>query len=277
MTGFLDWWFGALASLMPERWRSGGELRLPLNWLVLRTITLPAAVWENLDGAVTAELDRVTPFTAQQVYLQFQAGPVRGTEIDIDIAVVPRRLVDPKLTDGIICAVAAEGAPAWLRGRNFLPRRMGGWRPALSRPVVLILLLALMLPSAGAYWRQQHLQSRLADAQRGAAETLRLARALASRRSGLSPLEIERAGRPAVSLLLADLTRALPDGAYLDELSVDGQSVILSGYAVSAAALIPALAQSGHFSDAHFTGGVTREAERGLERFQIAALYAGTP
>jgi general secretion pathway protein L len=173
--------------------------------------------------------------------------------------------------------VAPEGAPDWLAGRNFLPRGASGWRPALSRPVVLVLLLALLLPSAAAYWRGRHLQSRLAEAQRDAARTLALAREVASRRAGLSPLDIERASRPSVSLLLADLTRALPAGAYLDGLAVDGQSVSLSGYASSAAALIPALAQSGRFSDVHFTGGVTREPERGLERFQISALYGGTP
>ncbi|GEM_PF-5377291 len=277
MTRFLDWWFTGLAELVPDRWQSGGEMRLPLNWLVLRTFRLPAAVKENLDGAVTAELDRVTPFTAAQVYLQYRAGPVRDGEIEIDLAVVPRRLADPQLKDGIVRAVAAEGAPDWLRGRNFLPRRNAGWRPDLSRPVLLVLLLALMLPGAAAYWHDRHLQSRLADAQRAAAETLRLTRDLASRRSGLSPLEIERASHPSVSLLLADLTRGMPDGAYIDELSIDGQSVSFSGYAVSAAALIPGLAQSGRFTDVHFTGGVTRETERGLERFQIAALYAGTP
>lgn len=277
MIRFLDWWFASLASLVPDRWRSGGEIRLPPDWLVLRTLRLPAMVRENLDGAVIAELDRATPFTAPQVYLQYKAGPVGEGEIEIDLAVVPRRLVDPQLKDGVIRAMAAEGAPDWLRGRNFLPRRAQDLRPDLSRPVVLALLLALFLPGAAAYWHDRHLQSRLAEAQHDAADTLRLARDLASRRSGLSPLEIERAARPSASLLLADLTRALPDGAYLDELSIDGQSVILSGYAVSAASLIPALAQGGRFTDAHFTGGVTRETERGLEHFQIAALYAEAP
>jgi len=277
MTRFLDWWFGALASLVPERWQSGGAIQVPLDWLMLRSFRLPAAVRENLDGAVTAELDRVTPFTAAQVYLHYRAGPPRDNEIAIDLAVVPRRLVDPQLKDGVIRAVAAEGAPDWLRGRNFLPRRANVWRPGLSRPVTLVLLLALLLPGAAAYWHDRHLQSRLADAQRAAADTLRLTRELASRRSGLSPLDVERAAHPSVSRLLADLTRALPDGAYIDELSIDGQGVTLSGYAVSAAALIPALAQNGRFTDVHFTGGVTREPERGLERFQAAALYAGTP
>jgi len=275
MKPFLDWWFGSLTALIPHRWRRARPL--PAGWLVLRSFRLPAAVRENLAGAIAAELDRVTPFTPDQVYFTYQAGAVQGREIPIDLALVPRRLADPLRADGAARLVAPDSAPDWLRGRNFLPRGAVGWRPALSRPVVLALLLALLLPSAAAYWRGQHLQSRLAEAQRNAAQTLALAREVASRRAGLSPLDIERASRPSVSLLLADLTRALPDGAYLDALTIDGQSVSLSGYATSAAALIPALAQSGSFTDAHFTGGVTREPERNLERFQISTLYAGTP
>jgi general secretion pathway protein L len=275
MKRFLDWWLESLSRLVPARWQRARPL--PAGWLVLRSFKLPAAVTENLAGAIAAELDRVTPFTPDQVYFTYRAGPVRNREIAIDLAVVPRRLADPLLAEGIARLIAPDGAPDWLDGRNFLPRGTARWRPGLSRPVVLVLLLALLLPSAAAYWRGQHLQSRLAEAQRQAARTLVLAREVASRRAGLSPLDIERAGRPSVSLLLADLTRTLPDGAYLDGLSVDGQSVTLSGYANSAAALIPALAQSGRFTDAHFTGGVVREPDRGLERFQIAVLYAGTP
>ncbi len=275
MKPFLDWWFDSLALLVPPRWQRARPL--PPGWLVLRSFRLPAAATENLAGAIAAELDRVTPFTPDQVYFTWQAGPVQGREIPIDLALVSRRLADPLLAEGAARLVAPESAPDWLRGRNFLPRGAAGWRPALSRPVVLGVLLASLLPSAGAYWRGQHLQSRLAEAQHEAAQTLALAREVASRRAGLSPLDIERASRPSVSLLLADLTRALPDGAYLDELTVDGQSVSLSGYATSAAALIPALAQSGRFADAHFTGGVTREPVRNLERFQISTLYAGTP
>jgi general secretion pathway protein L len=280
MSKLLAWWFDSLALLVPERWRrvpDSAELHLTPGWLVLRSFKLPAAARENLDGAVVAELDRVTPFTPDQVYLHYRANPAQGKEIPIDLAVVPRRLLDPLVTEGIARVVAPAAAPEWLRGRNFLTGRGPAWRPDLSRPVALVLLLALLLPGAAAFWRADHLQSRLADAQREASETLVLARQLAIRRSGLSPLKVERASRPALSLLLADLTRALPDGAYLDQLTVDGQAVSLSGYAVSAAALIPALAQDRRFSDAHFTGSVTREPERGLERFQIAVLYGGTP
>ena len=275
MTSFFDWWFESLAQLIPARWQRARPL--PPGWLVLRSFRLPAAAKENLAGAIEAELDRVAPFTPDQVYFTWRAGPVRNREIPIDLALAPRRLADPLLAEGAARLVAPESAPDWLRGRDFLPRGAGNWRPNLSRPVVLALLLALLLPSAAAYWRGQHLQTRLADAQHEAAQTLALARDVASRRAGLSPLEVERASRPALSVLLADLTRALPDGAYLDSLSIDGQSVTLSGYAQSAAALIPALAESGRFTDAHFAGSVIRESERGLERFQIAALYAGTP
>lgn len=275
MTHFLDWWFDSLSRLVPARWQQ--TRTVPPGWLVLRSFTLPAAAKENLAGAIAAELDRVTPFTPDQAYFVWQAGPAKGREIPVELALVPRRLADPLRAEGVARLVAPDAAPNWLRGRNLLPVGASGWRPALSRPVLLLLLLALLLPGAASYWRGAHLQTRLAEARGEAAKTLTLSREVASRRAGLSPLDIERAARPSVSLLLADLTRALPDGAYLDALAVDGQSVSLSGYAVSAAALIPALAQSGRFTDAHFTGGVIREPERGLERFQIATLYAGTP
>lgn len=269
MNRFAAWWLDSLAQLLPERFLAGETVELPAHRFLLRSVRLPAAIRENPDAALAAELDRVTPFAADEAWFLYRLGAEEGGEVTVDLAVLPRRTP----IDGAVTRAVMAQAPDWLRGRNFLPRRPT-LRFALSQPVLLALILALLLPSVVQSWQRGHLEDQLADAKHQAAETLQLSRDYASRRAGLSPLEVERAQRPTMTRLLADLTKALPSAAYLDSLSADGSSVTLTGYAASAADLIPALSQSGAFTEVHFTGAVTREADRGLERFQISALYA---
>ncbi len=99
----------------------------PNVWLVLpesealrRTVTLPLAAEESLRDAVGFELDRFTPFSAEQAWFDCRvlARDANAQRIDVDLAVAPRARANRPSR-----SCASSGPPCW-----------GSASPATSRP-----------------------------------------------------------------------------------------------------------------------------------------------
>jgi Tfp pilus assembly protein PilN len=52
--------------------KSGITLSIPKAWAVIKTVDFPVAVKENLSQVVAYELDRITPFSAEDAYFDFK-------------------------------------------------------------------------------------------------------------------------------------------------------------------------------------------------------------
>ncbi len=68
--------------------------------------------------------------------------------------------------------------------------------------------------------------------------------------------------------VLAELTKLLPDGAWLQELDFDKESAVIFGYSDRAADLVQPLENSPYFSQVEFTSPITRDANN-KEIFRI--------
>jgi len=73
---------------------------------------------------------------------------------------------------------------------------------------------------------------------------------------------------PAVAIW-EEVTRVLPSSTMLSELRVEGTTVQLDGQSANASELVGLLAASPMFTNVAFASPVTRDAQRGGERFQI--------
>ena len=278
----LGWWLGELAGRGRARWRGGAkplvvkagaaglrfsrggqtwwpgrpaELQVPTEWLLCPTLRLPEAAQENLAAVVAADLDRVTPFAAEAVL--HLIGPIRpdGRDLLVEVAVLPRRLVEPPVAhladNGIAVAriAAADGGPDWLAGRNFLAVSGLPMPAGPSRPVLALLLLALLAPLLGSSWQMGRVREHLPAAQAAAAQAMRLSREMALRRAGLSDIAAERVAAGSVSRVLVDLSVALPEAAWLEAVTVEGAQVVVSGRG-EGAAVAAALLAGGRFAEA---------------------------
>jgi general secretion pathway protein L len=72
-------------------------------------------------------------------------------------------------------------------------------------------------------------------------------------------------------LVIEALSRALPDSAYLTELTLTGATLRMIGWTRDAPPLIAALDRSGHLADVHFAAPTTRGPDGQLFRFHIEA------
>jgi general secretion pathway protein L len=87
---------------------------------------------------------------------------------------------------------------------------------------------------------------------------------------------LDRAKRttPSVVIVLDALSIALPDDAYLTEMRLEGDKLVIAGVAHDAAKLIQDMEQSPSFSQATFTAPTTRAPEDRGESFRIEAHVA---
>ena len=255
---------------------------------VLRTVlALPAAVEENLAEVLLFELDRRTPFAAAEVWVAHRIlgrDRIRGT-IDVELAVVPRRIVGDALAEATRLGLAVDlldlsdpiGARAMIArldgtgGRARGIARLGGVRSgalALGGILAVAALLAPVIRSghADAALREQLATARLAATRASEIETE------IDRLAGDAAFLSDRRRREARAIdILAEVTRRLPDGTWLEDFSFDARDITLAGYSNSSSGLILRLTQSNLIAEPHFESPVTVDAASGRERFTIRA------
>ncbi len=136
-----------------------------------KRLTLPAALEENLVQALTYDLDRHTPFKAEELYFDaavIERNPSRGT-ITVDLAAARRTIVDPALKHvaawgaDVVAVVPEPPASASQSRLNLLPRELRRARPLLRRfdvwiPVVLLGLLALAAAAIPVWQKRDYAQ-----------------------------------------------------------------------------------------------------------------------
>ena len=279
----------ALLALSLERRGVDGELwaLLPPGRALVRTLPLPLAAEPQLVNALRHEIDRQTPFSADQVVYAAQvlSRDAAAGQLQAELAVVPKSTLDAALAalgplasrlSGIDIDDAAHRAG---RRRNLLPvaqrvtrtDRDGRVRWALAATAALALLLAGFVTLGN---RERALAA--LEAQRDAAyDTAREARALRSQldaaASAANFLAEQRQQRPTMLEVLDDLTRRLPDDVYVQRLSVEQQRVTVSGAASSAGTVIPLLQQSPYLKGPALAGMVQQDRATGRDNFTVIA------
>ena len=257
---------------------------------------LPAGAEPDLARIMRHKLDLLTPWPAEQVYFDQRIRQrLTGGRIDVALAVAQRARVD-----GLIARLAsigikvdavdiAPGATDMPLGANLLGTgRLRGRRRWLYRLVPVLLVLALLAEGLLVGGRILERQGQLATRGRAAAELeLRLTdlpalrERLQSLRARASFFASERRLAPASIVVLDSLSRLLPDGVWLDELSLEGRRLVIGGFAAEAAPLVGLIEASPLFEGVRFQAPSTRVdtpgpdgAEIAAERFSISATVA---
>ena len=275
-------WRDGQFSGAPTNWRGGEvEFRLAPQRCVFRELELPARAGEFLEGVVRAQIDRVTPWRANEAAFGWSAPQARdGQRIIVTVAAAKRgpiaELADAATragADAVSIATSNGGAPIEILSRRLgATSRIARWRFAL-----LGLLGVAMAAGLAALVAEWTLGADLADRAQSLSAGLEQKRVSLARleRAGQDPaaqaLDARKRSFPSSVVVLEALTRALPDEAYLTEMRLEGDKVEIAGVAADAAALIPALEKSPHFTQATFTAPTTRAEDDKGQVFRITA------
>lgn len=277
-----------LASTLDRRGVDGEIwLALPASQALVRTLSLPLAAEPQLDGVLRHEIDRQTPFSADQVVHAAQVvsrHPAEG-QLRAELVVVPKATLDAALAalgplaarlSGVDIDDAAHRAG---RRRNLLPSAQRVHRTdrdgRVRAVVVAVALLALLSTGFVTLGNRERALAAL-EAQRDAAfDTARQSRALRQQLDGAASaanfLAEQRQARPTMLEVLDDLTRRLPDDVYLQRFSIEQDRVTLSGAARSAGGIVATLQGSPYLKGPALAGAVQQDRSTGRDGFTVVA------
>src|SRR5690606_4879040 len=109
-----------------------------------------------------------------------------------------------------------------------------------------------------------------------AAQVAALREQLALAIDGAGFLEGAQAGQPARIEVLADITRRVPDGTWLERLSISDGRLSLVALGEDAAGLVGALQDSPWLRQVALGGTVQADRRAGRDRFTISALLVAS-
>lgn len=265
----------ALAAIIAPGALAGVTVTLPPRAVLRRTLTLPAAVADDLRATVGYDLDRLTPFKPEDVYFDASVvarDAVRGT-IAVDVVAARRRTVDQAVAlarsfgADVLAVVPATPDQAALVRLDLLPgddhgegRAWTRWQLLLPLALLLALALAAVLVPIWQKRADTIALMRATDAESvRAQESDRLRSQLEHvTREYNFPLE-RKLAHPSAGQVLEEITRLLPEDTWLTQLELKTQTrgtvqqrdVFIRGESANAGRLVSLL------EDAKYVGQAT--------------------
>jgi general secretion pathway protein L len=248
-------------------------LRLPSDSVLSRDVLLPIAAARDLPAVLSFEMDRLTPFTVDEVFWSVSdVVPDRArARVSLQLSIVLRAPVE-----ALSRALGRIGIiPSFIEaktGRIDLDathrgRKLG--RQALLRALCGILFIACL---AAPFIRQQmalNAVTQVIATYQPKAETAQaLRQQLVTAAAGHSAIAEARQAGDALQVL-AILTDALPDGTWLSDLTLKSGDLTFDGQSSDAAQLIGLLSSLPGLHDPSFTAPVTRTADGKADLFSM--------
>jgi general secretion pathway protein L len=263
---------------------------LPTDKLVVRRISVPAQAREFLPGIVRNQVERLSPWPADQTVYGFDSAVSQEDTAALDVRVfISSRAAVGSARDELDAiglppdriVARQDGVPAtapvalWSRLAD-VPRET----VERTRRQIAVAIAAFALLSVGlSLWAFSSAASIRGESDDLAARSKTLQRELQGSRApqvmaSLPPAERAWAWKetsPFTTIVLEVLSRALPDAAYLTELRLDNTTLRIIGLTSDAPSLIAPLERSGHLTGVHFFAPTTRGPDGTLFRFHIEA------
>ncbi|MFZ2094362.1 MAG: PilN domain-containing protein [Pseudolabrys sp.] len=277
---------GSIVETLPPKWLSilrGSRIELVLqsSRFLFRPLELPKRAAEYLDGIVRSQIDRLTPWTANEAIFSWtQPTDAPNDRINLTIAATAQSMIAPYLravagfnAASIVVSTAQSNLGPQAAPIRLLDQRVGS---AVSVRRTRSILMAIFLLS-GLSAAASIGFSAIASDNLGA-EQQELMRKISARKaamrnlfdgSALHTLEKRKQTTPSSVITLEALSKLLPDDTYVTELRIDGERLQIVGMTSDAPSLIRLIEQSPHFARAIFFAPTTRSPGTTKEQFHI--------
>jgi general secretion pathway protein L len=270
-------------------------VQLAADRALRRSVVMPAPAGPSgaadLRRALEREIERFTPFRAQEVYFLYalDAQPGDGRNVSVELAVAPRKFIDPVVDRLVALGAERRAARVGIVGIEAVLPAGGGRETeeiaprhaAVPRGVALALacvllfgFTALAAPAVKLWIARADLAGQAAAAEKEAARLRRVAGDAERRSAGFAAIVAAKAEAPSVVRVLDRLTKLLPDDTFLDQFNVSGREIEIEGTTRASAALVRALESAAQFEKVVYVAPVTRDPLTGAERFHFSIQYA---
>lgn len=259
------------------------SLLLPDDQVIRQNLTLPVAAKGDLANVLRFEIERVTPFKVAEIYFSHLTAPGTPSEdrVAVDLLFAPRAAIDPVLARldaaglpvTIVDVADAQGTPM---GRNLLAEAAPAKGSIGQRITGGLVILALALAAVLGWTLLQMQNARIDDLQQA---LQRERRAVIEAQDANLPVSGKETARvaayqrrtaaPMAVAILDDLAKALPDGTWVESLSLQGSALEFSGTSSDATALIGLFERHARFEAPSFKTSITRTRDGTGERFVL--------
>ncbi len=259
-------------------------LRVTDKSVLQRDVVLPLAASNNLKEILGFEMDRLTPFKAEQVYFDWEIKnkDAQQQKINLKLYVVPRNSLDrlmKKLKSlGITPRVITAGDNILNPGINFTPDSYGLIHVKnysiknMGLPAMAVIMFIAMLYAPIIYqsYKLDSLKAEVQSLKEQAMDNQALVLERDNIISRASFLDEQRHMRSSILDLIYELTIILPDNTWINRLITDDDEIQIYGESAAAASIIEMLEESEYFSNVQFKAPVTKNNNTGSERFHIS-------
>jgi len=263
-------------------------LRLTGQYAIQKDLGLPAAAKENLHQVLAYELDRYTPFKAEQVYFSVKLADKANEpgQIKVTLILTTREFLDGFYEDVKALGLSPlfadyEGSPNDIEDSydyyNLLPERLREKTASASRlvysglavSVLLLLVAVLVMPVWFEYQTVNLLEEKITAIEKEAKKIKSQQSEIDAVIDETRNLLDEKSSTPAVVVMLNELSKLIKDDTWLGYLQYSDGHLQLQGESPTASTLLSVLEDSEMFANARFVSPVTQDNISKLERFQI--------
>lgn len=255
--------------------------------LLSRIVTLPFAAESGLATLLRYEMDRLTPFAADDVLWDWRLlrrDRARAT-LEAELVLLPRASVAAKLQAlaeaGLRCTAVEAALPSG--GARALPleqsdpvaaRRTARHRSIAWGICAVMAVVVAVVPLARNWLELRAVEQEIDKLRPAVADAQALQRRINGAATGADAITTGRLRAGDALKALAALTDALPDNTYLTQLSMSQRRLTMEGQTTgSATRLIAALAADSRLRDPGFSAPVVR-GDAGNEIFALQAELA---
>lgn len=258
-------------------------IRVPRNRYFMKQLAplkLPPSQFEKM-----AVLDLVssTPLKAHDVYLF----PVETQDVGSAYGAVKKQILGPVLdvcrrggftVASIMLENAHDSRPGWVAHAGIAqlnnPRGFSRFMGQLSVLLVVLVVLAMLATYGHVKWRHVEAGRLLDDELQQATSRAANVRSLIAQRrvavERIVTIRQEKTDTVPLTLIIEELSKILPDNAWLTDVELDSNNVRISGFTTSASSLVSVLEGSPYFEAPTFRNPVLRVSAEVGERFTIS-------
>ncbi|WPO98446.1 type II secretion system protein GspL [Pseudomonas sp. HR96] len=258
-------------------------LLLPASLVLVQRLELPAAAAGNLHAVVGFEIDRYTPFTAEQVHYAVRLLERDATRARVLLVAIGRERLSAILEHCQGLGLQVHSLRALDESGQLLPgellaleRRSAGAATRLLR-AAMVLALALLIALLASLLEQrqvavEQMSAQVAEQRRQVAQLQTVRRELTDSRDAAGYLSRLKAAMPTTSQLLGELTECLGDDSWLEQLQVrDSGELSVAGQSRHASALLNHARGCAHLQAVQFQGVIQPDGQTGNDRFALVA------
>ncbi len=263
-------------------------LRLTSQYGLQKELSLPAVAKENLLQIVGYELDRYTPFKAEQVYYAVKRLNDSNElgQIRVMLLLTTRAILDGLFEDCNALGLSPQGAYYDDSSMDFnqiddsynllpepLRKKTAKLTHIINSALITLTCLLLVAVIAMPIWFESQtvnaLQLKSNALEKDAKTVKALQKEIDSTIDETRQLLAEKSAAPSMLVMLNTLSSLIKDDTWLSYAQYSDGHLQIQGESPTASTLIAVLEASDLFSNVRFASPVTQDAVSKLERFQI--------